>query len=83
MVLLTGPESQARATLDAVREQPVAPLEILAVVLDERLRPLAETAALGDWRVRHLVVDRDDPALARQAGSAAARARPSWTTEVR
>ena len=47
VVLLTGPEGHARATLDAVRAQPEATLEILPVVMDQRLRPLADAAAAG------------------------------------
>lgn len=74
VVLLTGPESRARAALDAVREQGEPGLEILAVVMDERLRPLAEAAAGGDWRVRPVAAGSDDAAVARRAGSAAARA---------
>ena len=61
VVLLTGPEGHARATLDAVRAQPDATLEILPVVMDQRLRPLADTAADEDWRVRPgVVLDGDD-----------------------
>ncbi len=76
VVLLTGPEGHARATLDAVRAQPEATLEILPVVMDQRLRPLADTAAEEDWRVRPAVVAdhlADDWARARELGSAAAR----------
>ncbi len=73
VVLLTGSESQANATLDSVREQRVAQLEILAVVLDERLERLADTATRGDWRVRSLVVGRDDIGVGRRVGSDAAR----------
>ena len=76
VVLLTGPEGHARATLDAVRAQPEATLEILPVVMDQRLRPLADTAAAEDWRVRPAVIAdhlADDWAHARELGSAAAR----------
>ena len=73
-MLLTGLEAQARAALDAVHEQPDPRLEILTVVMDGRLQPLADGAVRGDWRARQLVVDRDDAAHARRAGSAAARA---------
>src|SRR6187551_1389254 len=52
VVLLTGPEGHARATLDAVRAQPEATLEILPVVMAPRLRALAEAAVAEDWRVR-------------------------------
>ena len=72
VVLLTGPEGHARATLDAVRAQPEATLEILPVVMDPRLRPLADTAAEEDWRVRPAVVAdhlADDWARARELGS--------------
>ncbi len=54
VVLLTGPEGHARATLDAVRAQPEATLEILPIVMDPRLRGLAEAAAAEDWRVRRV-----------------------------
>ncbi len=76
VVLLTGPEGHARAALDAVRAQPEATLEILPVVMDPRLRRLADTAAEEDWRVRPGVVAdhlADDWAHARELGSAAAR----------
>jgi CDP-glycerol glycerophosphotransferase (TagB/SpsB family) len=78
VVLLSGPEGPARATLDAVRAQPEATLEILPVVMDQRLRPLADTAAEEDWRVRPgVLIDvddwADDWARARELGSAAAR----------
>src|SRR5689334_15868268 len=76
VVLLTGPEPDARATLDAMRDQAEPGLEILAVVMDARLRGLAEAAVRGDWRVRQVDVERDDAGLARSAGSRAARA--SW-----
>jgi hypothetical protein len=75
VVLLTGPEDEARAVLDAARAQPEDELEILAVVMDDGLRPLADSAAAQDWRVRPVEVDRDDFALARQLGGVAARAR--------
>ena len=76
VVLLTGPEGHARATLDAVRAQPEATLEILPVVMDQRLQPLADAAAQEDWRVRRgVVVDGGDIAEAREVGSAAARTR--------
>lgn len=75
VVLLHEPEESAQATLDAVRDQPLAHLEILLVVLDERLRPLAERSAREDWRARvvdgpHFVIG-----MARQAGVRAARGR--------
>ena len=76
VVLLTGPEGHARATLEAVRAQPEATLEILPVVMDPRLRPLADAAAEEDWRVRPAVVAdhlAHDWAHARELGSAAAR----------
>src|SRR3954447_24098430 len=74
VVLLTGAEAPAREALDAVRDQPDPGLEILAVVLDDRLRPLVEEAVRGDWRVRRVHAERDDPAVGRHAGSRAARA---------
>ncbi len=72
VVLLSGPEDAARATLDSVRDQPVAALEILAVVMDERLDGLAASAVAEDWRVRRLTSVGDDRAAARRVGSAAA-----------
>src|SRR3954447_516103 len=74
VVLLTGAEAAAREAIDAVRDQPDPGLEILAVLLDDRLRPPAEEAVRGDWRVRRVVVGRDDPGVGRHVGSRAARA---------
>src|SRR3954471_17014079 len=76
VVLLTGAEPDARGALDAVRNQAEPGLEILAMVMDARLQGVAEAAVDGDWRVRQVIVERDDPGLARRTGSRAARA--SW-----
>ncbi len=72
IVLLHGPEDQARRTVDAVRDQRVARLQIVLVVLDERLTALAAEAAQQDWRVRRVAAPGADVAPARRLGSAAA-----------
>lgn len=74
IVLLQGEEPHARATLDAVRDQSLARLEILAVVIDEHLEPLAAAAAAEDWRVRVVRPIGSDWAAARRFGAVNARA---------
>ena len=75
VVLLAGPEPQARQTLDTARDQPVAELDIVAVVMDDHLRALGEEAAGEDWRVRAVTaLPGSDWAAARHFGSVQARA---------
>ena len=73
VVLARGKEEHVRASLDSVRDQPVARLEIVVVVMDERLQPLADRAAAEDWRVRTVKSYGSDWAMARQFGAVAAR----------
>ena len=49
VVLLHGHEAHARAALDAVRDQPLPRLEIVAVVMQDHLHDLAETASIADY----------------------------------
>lgn len=74
IVLLQGEEQHARATLDAVRDQSLAGLEIVAVLMDEHLESLAATAAAEDWRVRVVRPIGSDWAAARRFGAVSARA---------
>ncbi len=73
VVLARGREEHVRASLDSVRDQPLARLEIVVVVMDERLQPLADRAAAEDWRVRAVDSYGSDWARARQFGAVAAR----------
>ena len=73
VVLARGKEEHVRASLDSVRDQPVARLEIVVVVMDERLQPLADRAAAEDWRVRTVKSYGSGWAMARQFGAVAAR----------
>ena len=73
VVLARGKEEHVRASLDSVRDQPLARLEIVVVVMDERLQPLADRAAAEDWRVRAVESYGSDWARARQFGAVAAR----------
>ena len=73
VVLADGTEEQVRASLDSARDQSAARLEIVVVVRDERLAPLAHRAAAEDSRVRAVESFGSDHARARQFGAVAAR----------
>ena len=64
-----GRESDVRAAIDSVRDQSERRLEILVVLVEEWLRPVAEEAARGDWRVRVLDALGADPAAVRRLGA--------------
>ena len=68
-----GAEPDVRAAIDSARDQPTARLRILVVLVDEQLRPVAEAAAAGDWRVRVLAAPGADPAAVRRLGAERAR----------
>ena len=74
VVLLHGHEAHARAALDAVRDQPLPRLEIVAVVMQDHLEDLAQSAAEEDWRVRPVDMFGDDWAAGRRFGAVAAKA---------
>jgi CDP-glycerol glycerophosphotransferase (TagB/SpsB family) len=74
VVLARGREEHVQVTLDSARDQPLARLEIVVVVMDERLQPMADRAAAEDWRVRTVESYGSEWALARQFGAVAARA---------
>ena len=69
-----GREADVRAAIDSVRDQPERRLQIVVVLVEERLRPLVDEAEGGDWRVRAVEALGADPAVARAAGTDAARA---------
>ena len=74
VVLARGKEEHVRASLDSARDQPVARLEIVVVVVDERLQPLADRRRGGGLAGPHGEVLRLRlGALARQFGAVAAR----------
>jgi CDP-glycerol glycerophosphotransferase (TagB/SpsB family) len=68
-----GHEGDVRASLDSARNQPGRHLEILVVLVDERLRTVVEEAASGDWRVRVIPSLGADPGAARRVGADRAR----------
>ncbi len=69
VVDVRGAEPAARAAIDSVRNQSEPRLEILLVLVDAVLRPLAEDAARGDWRVRVVEAPGADPAAVRRLGA--------------
>ena len=68
-----GREADVRASIDSARDQPDRSLEILVVLVDERLRALAQGADAGDRRVRIVPAIGADPATGRRLGAEAAR----------
>ena len=68
-----GRESDVRAAIDSVRDQSERRLEILVVLVEEWLRPVAEEAGRGDWRVRVLDALGADPTAVRRLGAETAK----------
>ena len=73
VVLAEGSEEHVRASLDSARDQSVARLEIVVVVMDERLAPLARRAESEDSRVHTVESFGSEYGRARQFGAVAAR----------
>ena len=70
---MRGAGPDVRAAVDSVRNQSEPRLEILLVLVDTMLRPLAEEAAHGDWRVRVVDAPDADPAAVRRLGAGLAK----------